>query len=95
MNESTAEEKEEQKEKSVPPSQQQQPPLLKTLQNILHNRIIQKNREMHDYHNRAYTDNLWTEIKTLHWVLAQILTLKKIEKNVITPPAGAIAAEGN
>jgi hypothetical protein len=42
MNESAAEEKEEQKEKSVPPSQQQQPPLLKTLQNILHNRIIQK-----------------------------------------------------
>jgi len=42
MNESAAEEKEEQKEKSVPSSQQQQPPLLKTLQNILHNRIIQK-----------------------------------------------------
>jgi hypothetical protein len=47
MNESAAEEKEEQKEKSVPPSQQQQQqqqqqPLLKTLQNILHNRIIQK-----------------------------------------------------
>jgi hypothetical protein len=64
MNESAAEEKEEQKEKSVPPSQQQQPPpLLKTLQNILHNRIIQKNREMHEYHNIAYTDNLWTEIK--------------------------------
>ena len=56
---------------------------------------MQKNREMHEYHNRAYTDNLWTEIKTLHWVLAQILTLKKIEKNVITPPAGAIAAERN
>ena len=41
---------------------------------------------MHEYHNRAYTDNLWTEIKTLHWVLAQILTFKKTEKNVITPP---------
>jgi hypothetical protein len=50
---------------------------------------------MHEYHNIAYTDNLWTEIKTLHWVLAQILTLKKTEKNVITPPAGAIAAERN
>jgi hypothetical protein len=28
-------------------------------------------------------------------VLAQILTLKKTEKNVITPPAGEIAAERN
>ena len=65
MNESAAEEKEEQKEKLVPLSQQQQPPpLLKTLQSILHNRIIQKNLEMHKTHNRAYTDNLWGDKNT-------------------------------
>jgi hypothetical protein len=65
MNEPAAEEKEKQKEKSVPPSKQQQPPpLLKTLQNILYNRIIQKNREMQETHNRAYTDNLWTDKNT-------------------------------
>jgi len=50
----------------------------KTLQDILHNRIIQKKGEMHESHNRKHTDNLWKEIETLHWVLAQILTLKKI-----------------
>ena len=64
MNESAAEEKEEQKEKLVPLSQQQPPPLLKTLQSILHNRIIQKNLEMHKTHNRAYTDNLWGDKNT-------------------------------
>jgi hypothetical protein len=31
---------------------------------ILHNRIIQKKREMHKSHNRAYTDSLWTDIET-------------------------------
>jgi hypothetical protein len=49
--------------------------LLRSLQEILHNRIIQKKREIHRSHNRAYTDSLWTEIETLHWVLAQILTV--------------------
>ena len=48
---------------------------LRTLQEIVHNRIIQKKGEMHRSHNRAYTDNLWTEIETLQWVLAQILIL--------------------
>jgi hypothetical protein len=56
FNESAAEEKEEQKEKAVPPSQP--PPPLKTLQNILYNRIMQKKEEIHESHNRAYTDNL-------------------------------------
>jgi hypothetical protein len=47
----------------------------RSLQELLHNRIIQKKREIHRSYNRAYTDSLWTEIETLHWVLAQILTL--------------------
>ena len=48
---------------------------LRSLQEILHNRIKQKKGEMHDSHNKAYNDNLWTEIETLRWVLAQILML--------------------
>ncbi|HEX6029648.1 MAG TPA: hypothetical protein VFY64_11460, partial [Nitrososphaeraceae archaeon] len=44
---------------------------------ILHNRIIQKKGEIHESHNRVYNDNLWTEIETLQWVLAQILTLRR------------------
>jgi hypothetical protein len=48
---------------------------LRSLQEILHNRIIQKKGEMHKSHNRVYNDNPWTEIETLQWVLAQILML--------------------
>ena len=46
-----------------------------SLQEILHNRVIQKKGEIHESHNRAYNDRLWIEIETLQWVLAQILTL--------------------
>jgi hypothetical protein len=49
--------------------------LLRSLQEILQNRIIQKKGEIHKSHNRVYNDNLWKEIETLQWVLAQILTL--------------------
>ena len=49
--------------------------LLRSLQEILHNRIIQKKGEIHESHNRVYNHNLWREIETLQWVLAQILTL--------------------
>jgi hypothetical protein len=48
---------------------------LRSLQEILHNRIRQKKGEIHESHNRVYNDNLWTEIETLQWVLAQILML--------------------
>jgi hypothetical protein len=48
---------------------------LRLLQEILHNRIIQKKGEIHESHNRAYNERIWTEIETLQWVLAQILTL--------------------
>ena len=50
---------------------------LTSLQEILHNRIIQKKGEIHESHNRAYNDRLWKEIETLHWVLDQILTLRR------------------
>ena len=55
--------------------EQESTPLLRLLEDILYNRIKQKKQEMHRTHNRADTDSLWTEIETLQWVLAQILTL--------------------
>jgi hypothetical protein len=49
---------------------------LKTLEEILHNRITQKKREMHPSHNKAYLESLRIEIdRNIAWVLAQILTL--------------------
>ena len=39
----------------------QPPPLLKTLEDMLHNRIIQKKEVMYETHNRAITDRVWTE----------------------------------
>jgi hypothetical protein len=49
---------------------------LRSLQEMLHNRIIQKKGEIHESHNRAYNERIWTEIEEiLQWVLVQILTL--------------------
>ena len=62
-------------EPSSPQSPTQSTTSLRLLQEILHNRIIQKKGEIHESHNRVYNDNLWREIETLQWVLAQILTL--------------------
>jgi hypothetical protein len=39
---------------------------LKALQDILHNRIMQKKREIHESHSEAYTGSLSREIETLH-----------------------------
>jgi hypothetical protein len=63
------------KEPSSLPSPTQSTTPLRSLQEILHNRIIQKKGEIHKSHNRAYNDNLWTEIETLQWILDQILML--------------------
>jgi len=51
---------------------------LKALQDILHNRIMQKKEEVHEYHSEAYTGGISREIELLHWCLAQLLTLKRI-----------------
>jgi hypothetical protein len=48
---------------------------LNSLQEIIHNRIMQKKREMHPSHNKVYLESLSTEIQTLQWVSAQILML--------------------
>jgi hypothetical protein len=47
--------------------------LLRSLQEIIHNRITQKKREMHPSHNKAYLESLRIEIETLQWILAEIL----------------------
>ena len=67
-------------EPTLPPSAQSSILPLISLQEILHNRIIQKKREMHPSHNKAYNDSLWTEIETLQWALAQILTLLRLSQ---------------
>ena len=38
---------------------------LKALQDILHNRIMQKKEEVHEYHSEAYTGSLSREIGTI------------------------------
>jgi hypothetical protein len=57
---------------------------LRSLQEILQNRIIEKKSEMHPSHNKVYLESLWTEIETLQWVLAQILTLLRQQSSANT-----------
>jgi hypothetical protein len=64
-------------EPSTAPSEQSTTLPLRSLQEILHNRIIQKKGEIHESHNRVYNERIWTEIETLQWVLAQILSLRR------------------
>ena len=33
---------------------------LRSLQQILHNRIMQKKGQSHDFHNRVYNERIWT-----------------------------------
>jgi hypothetical protein len=62
---------------SLPSPSAQSTLLLRSLQEIIHNRIIQKKREMHPSHNKAYLESLWTEIETLQWVSAQSLSVRR------------------
>jgi hypothetical protein len=71
-NKLTADEDKEKKEELIPP-----PPLLKTLEDMLYNRIMQKKREMHKATERGVTDKLWTEIEILHWVLSQSINIRR------------------
>ena len=57
------------------PSAQSSTLPLRSLQEMLHNRIIQKKSEMHPSYNKVYLEGLWTETETLQCVWAQILTL--------------------
>jgi hypothetical protein len=60
-----AEDKEKKEEEAIPP-----PPLLKTLEDMLYNKITQKKREMHKTQNRedtTDTEHGHREIETLQW----------------------------
>ena len=52
-------------------------PLLKTLEDMLHDRIAKKKVETHKYHEIAETEKIWTEIETLHWVLSESLSIRR------------------
>jgi hypothetical protein len=57
---------------------------LRTLEEILQNRIIQKKREIHPSHNKVYLESLRIEIETIQWVLAEILTLLRRQSSANT-----------
>jgi hypothetical protein len=51
--------------------------LLKTLEDMLHNKIKQKKEGVHKTKNIAENDKISTEIETLHWVLAKSLSIRR------------------
>src|SRR5919112_3340010 len=57
-----------------------QTPLLKTLEDMLHNKIKQKKEQVHKTKNIAENDKLSIEIDTLHWVLSQCLSIRRLLK---------------
>ena len=67
------------KEDKTPAASPLQPsPLLKILEDMLHNRITQKKKEIHKTtRSIADIDRVWSEIETLRWVLAQSLSIRK------------------
>ncbi len=54
--------------------------LLKALEDMLHNKIKQKKEEVHKTKNIAENDKLSIEIDTLHWVLSQCLSIRRLLK---------------
>jgi hypothetical protein len=55
-------------------------PLLKALEDMLHNKIEQKKEEVHKTKNIAENDKLSIEIDTLHWVLSQCPSIRRLLK---------------
>jgi hypothetical protein len=51
--------------------------LLKTLEDILRNRIKKKQEEVHKTKNIAENDRTYIEIETLHWVMSQSLSVRR------------------
>lgn len=47
---------------------------------MLHNKIEQKREEVHKTKNIAENDKLSIEIDTLHWVLSQCLSIRRLLK---------------
>jgi hypothetical protein len=54
--------------------------LLKALEHILHNKIKQKKEEIHKTKNIAENDKLSIEIDTLHWILSQSISIRRLLK---------------
>jgi hypothetical protein len=54
--------------------------LLKALEDMLHNKVKQKKEEVHKTKNIAENDKLSIEIDTLHWVLSQSISIRKLLK---------------
>ena len=52
-------------------------PPLETLEDILHNRILQKKQKIQKTQSIADTDRIWTEIETLRWVLSESLSIRR------------------
>ncbi len=52
--------------------------LLKALEDMLHNKIKQKKEEVHKTKNIAENDKLSIEIDTLHWVLSQCISIRRL-----------------
>ena len=54
--------------------------LLKALEDMLHNKIKQKKEQVHKTKNIAENDKLSIEIDTLHWVLSQCISIRRLLK---------------
>ena len=52
--------------------------LLKILEDMLRNRIKNKQEEVHKTKNIAENDRVCIEIETLHWVIAQSLSVRRL-----------------
>jgi hypothetical protein len=51
--------------------------LLKTFEDVLHNRIAKKKIETRKHNEIAETEKIWTEIGTLQWVLSKSLNIRR------------------
>jgi hypothetical protein len=72
MNDGSANEKERAASPTASP--------LNTLEDMLHNKIEQKKEELHKTKNIAENDKLSIQIDTLHWVLSQSLSIRRLLK---------------
>ena len=52
--------------------------LLKTFEDMLDSRIKQKHEETHKTQNIAESDKLLKEIDTVHWVITQNLSIRRL-----------------
>ena len=57
-----------------------QAPLLKKLEDMLHNKIKHKKEQVYKTKNIAENDKLSIEMDTLHWVLSQSLSIRRLLK---------------